>query len=322
VDLKKHGYWIAMGALAAVAGILYIVLVVSGVNAELKKKNAQLANALKDLKGFASKSDEKAADPLEGIPIPEMVKYWQDQQKALQEDVKKIEDKYRERDKNFKSYPHSDLATFVSTLRQNTENELAKPNKALFEQDFVKVIPITDPAPQQDAEIPFAQKKFYMGKELIEAAKAAHCKTIVEVKFKEPEKGDPKAGPRDLDRIEVEASLKMPATEVVKLVSHLLKSPLATFEVRDLSIEPASFTYPDLDPWKIFEMPQTPQGGPISGTAWKSFPGNVFIGLQDSADPKSKTRPAEIGDKLREPAVLVHLVLHALDFNFPEKTAK
>ena len=38
---------------------------------------------------------------------------------------------------------------------------------------------------------------------------------------------------------------------------------------------------------------------------------------------KSKTRPETLlGEKLPEPAVQVHLVLHALDFNFPEKKPK
>lgn len=320
MDLKKHGYWVAMGVLGAIAGILYIVLVVMGVSADAKKKSAQLTTTLNALAKFSK--IEVPEDPSKGMPIPAMVEYWRERKKALAEDVKKIEEKYRARNEAFRRKPQVALAEFTSGLRTQTDNELAKPYKALLEgADLNKIMPICDPTPQTDADAIFAQKKFYIGKALLEAAKEAKAKVLVEGKFKEPEKsGDAKTAPKGVEAIEVEATFKMPATRVATLVSHLLRTQLATFEVKEISMEAIPFHYPELDPWKVFEMPQTPQGAPIAGAQWKSFPANVFFGLQDTSDPKSKNRPAElVGDKLPEPAVQVHLVLHALDFNFPEK---
>src|SRR5439155_23063353 len=121
----------------------------------------------------------------------------------------------------FRKRPQGDLASFVSGLRQETENQLAKPYKALFEKEseFAKTLPVCDPTPQNDADAAFAQKKFYIAKSFLEAAKAASAKAVVDVKFKEPEKQDAKAAPREVDSIEVDATLKMPATQVATLVS-------------------------------------------------------------------------------------------------------
>lgn len=329
MDLKKHGFWVAMGALAAVAGGLFLWLVIFGVNAAISEKGRKLEATLKSLRTFASKKEDEAADPLKGIPTPEVVEYWRKKREALKAEAEKIEARYKERDRAFErifeanAQGQVELAKFVSELRNRADRDLKEAYKTLFEENFAKVLPVVDPAPQKDEEISFAQKKYYIARDLLEAAKAGGAKTLVSVAFKEPEKPDPKAPPREVDAIEVEAVLKMPAPGVTKLVSQLFRAKTCTFALRELSMEAAPFSYPELEPWKVFEMPQNPQGGTLPGQQWRSFPRDVFVGVQDTADPKSKNGPPEMKEPpvvlVKEPPVLVRVVLRALDFNFPEK---
>ena len=84
----------------------------------------------------------------------------------------------------------------VAALRGDIEEDLKKPYKHLFDDSFEKVMPVDQPLPQKEEEAPFAQKKFYIAKTLLEGAKDAGAKTVVQVTFKEAEKGDAKAAPK------------------------------------------------------------------------------------------------------------------------------
>ncbi len=333
MDLKKHGFWVALGALAAIAAGLYVFLVWLGIDARIEQRKRELDSAVKNLRKFASIPTEKVADPAEGLPVPSVVDYWQAKRAALEKEAARIEDAYRARDRAFERLFGADrsgevgLADFVAKLRDSIEKDLEKPYASLFEEPFEKVCPVGQPVPQREEEMPFAQKKFYIAQALLKAAKEAGTKTVVGITFRDApadadaEKEKKERAPAEVKRIEVNATLRMRAVGIATIVSHLLRSEVV-FEVREIGVTGAPFSYPELEPWQIFAVAGAPRplgiaGGAQAGAAgpWMSFPGDVFIGVQDATDPRAKNPPPEI----EEPPVQVKLVLDALDFVLPEK---
>lgn len=327
MDLKKNGFWIACGAGALVAVLLYVSLVVMGVNAETAQKEKKLGEAVKKLKAFASIPEEKAADPVEGLPVREVVEYWVEKRKALEKEIAEIERIYREKDRPFEKIfaeqrGQVELARFGTALESEIENQLKRPYKALFQEPFEKVLPVNVPPPQREDEIPFTQKKFYIAKELLEAAREGKATRVVGVTFKEPEATDsraqaPGAAPPPVKRIETEARLHMPATMVAKFVSKLLRADVP-FEVKEMNVAPAPFSYPEHEIWKTFDPTQfgLPPQQSSQPQSWLSFPREVFIAVKDTSIAelaKKELPPAP------EPPVEVRVVFDALDFDFPER---
>jgi len=314
--LKRERFWVGLGALLLVAAVIYGVAVAGGVNAEIRDKTKKLDDAVSALRRFASIPDDDVGNPEKGLPVREVADYWSRKRQALETEARAITEKYRARDRAFEQIPgivrgEVELTRFVAELRGEVQR-LQDEFKGLVEEGaaFDKSIPVAEPTPQKDEEIPFAQKKYLMARAVLRAAKEAGARRVVSMAFREAEKADPKAPPREVERLGVEADLRMQFPGVPKLVAEILSADV-TFEVRKLSVETVPVSFPELDPWKVFEG--VGASGPASGATpvMRSFPRDVFIGTSKPADPRTKGRPPE----LKEPPVKVVIALDALDFN-------
>jgi hypothetical protein len=329
--LKKNLYWVALGVLALVAGVLYGVAVAAGKNAEIAKAQRKLDEHVKELRKFANIAEEKLANPEEGMPVGPIVKYWQERGSGLEKEVQEIQKKYRARDKDFERLFAADAKNevsytdFVTALHKHLDDDLKGKYRSLIEEGstFEKVIPLEDPKKDDDdaatrANIVRVQKQFYIVKAVAEAAKDAGARAITSMSFKEPDRGGPVGGKdalKEVERISCEVELKMPAVELPKLVSRLLRASVV-FDIREIRVEAAPFTVPEFDGFNVFGGGGAgrPGGAAAQPQGMKGFEKDVLSATADQSNPKTKSGPPP----LPEPAVGVKLVLHALDFTLAE----
>ncbi|MFC1705721.1 hypothetical protein ACFL59_02730 [Planctomycetota bacterium] len=347
MDLKKHGFWVAMGAGALVALILYYVLVVAGVNSDIRKKEIRLKKAVKELGSYVRIDEEVAGDPYEGLPIKETVQYFRMQRERLGKEREEVLRRYREKDAHLeKINPKQDVeeAKFYGYTRDKLD-ELSKLYKQILPEGktFEDVVPVFGGNPLKTAkEIPFAQKKYYIGEAIAAVATAAGATRLVAVEFA--------AAPKELteeqresflvQRLGVTVQLLMPTPGVAgkkadaarksalqklgvdksspggvaALVSGFLKHPKLVFELAELTVAKASFAYPELAPWKVFPE----RGGLVQAGQRLSFDKDVYVATQNTQDPEAKEPP---GDMI-EPPVKVTVKLNVLDFHIPPEEAE
>jgi hypothetical protein len=325
-QLKRNGFWVAMGVLAVAAFAVWF-FVVGGLKAETEKTERRNRRMVGKLKSYASMTEEEAADPEAGLPEKPIVEYWDKVVKMLHDERKEIERQYRKIDKQFENVFTADArgdvnrATFVTALRRATEKDIQEKYAALLPEgeEFAKVFPIADPPPQDDGEVRPAQKRFYIGKALAQAAKASQVETIEKVEFDfiasagaadDDDRRDRRPG-IEVQRLRATMSARMPISQVATLVSELLKEEIAVFTVDRLVVEKAPFGVGHLEAWNL-----TKKMVPTAGvTEIKSLGDDVYIGDCDQSKPESKDPPAQ----LSEPSVRVALEVSVLDFDIPER---
>ena len=335
-DLKKNAYWVVMGVLVLAAAAFWTVQVAFGKNAEVAKQTRALQAKVKTLLTYAHIPDDEVADPKKGMPVPAIVQYWEDRRKALEQEKAAVEQKYRNKDQYFETLP-PDVArgkdgyipleqytNFISGFHKEID-ELKGRYKGLVQDGATadKVFGIADPPQGQDDKILIAQKQYLIEKAIAEAAAAKDvgAKQITEFVWKEvaaPEQ-KPKDGaapePRVVTRIGVTVTIEMPFPNVGMLIARLLRSPVI-FDLRGLKVEATGFSYPELDPYKVFDSgPAIPgASAPSEKGGMRVFAKEVYVARSDLSDPKTKNEPPVIA----EPPVAVHITLDALDFDIPE----
>ncbi len=324
-ELKKHGYWIVMGVLALAAAIFYGVVVAGGAHAQIAKKTRDLKTQVGQLKNYASKADEDVAKPDGGLPVEEIVKYWEAKKTGLEAEVAEIVKMYRARDKEFEKMlgAKSDkepptVSDFTPPYREAV-NGLRRKYAALAPEGAAseKAFPLDDPKDTDGPEkLTEYQKRFYMARAIAEAvaAKDIDAERIVEMQFKEVS-GESKG--KMVVRHPVEVEVVMPFANVPKLVSRLLRSNV-TFDLREVKVDATPFTLPEYEPYGVFA--RVGPGGAAAARGdlpLKGFDKDAYMGTRDQSNPKQKGEAPE----LREPPVSVKISLDALDFELSESGA-
>lgn len=350
MDMKKHGFWVAIGVGFALALGLYVVLIPMGVGAQTQTKERELKRAVGSLSKYARIPDEEAWHPLEGLPTREAVTYWEQKQALLKEELEGIKDRYRKLDASLEKITgghDADPSHFHAEINRDIK-KLDKDLEALLPEgkSFVDIVPVFGAEQLKDVEqIPQVQKRFYLGEALALAALAAGAEELVRVTFDDmpaPIREEDR-GKLTVRRLGATAELLMPAPGhggdkgkrrrlgalrqldldeesppgLPALLSALLKHRDLVFTIESLKVAKTEFAYPELDPWKVFgEKKQAAGGfaGQQAASRMKSFEQDVYIATQNTDDPEAKTPPPPI----TEPPVKVELKVNVLDFHIPE----